>query len=90
MASGFDQKLTTFLQLKIPGYQAPRSTAPTSSFKFTSYNGDGEVLDTQVKGLTARASVYNEIKTTTFDSSSPIVGYKLQTLQVSFITLDIL
>jgi hypothetical protein len=48
------------------------------------------VLDTQSKGLSARATQFNEIKTTQFDSSSPIVGAKQQTLQVSFITLDIL
>ena len=46
IATGFDQEISSFFQLRIPGFSSPRSTSPTSSFEFTSFDGEGNVLDT--------------------------------------------
>ena len=49
-AKYFDKDIAadSYFSLRIPGFLSPRSTAETKSFKFTSYNADGDVLDTTV------------------------------------------
>lgn len=47
VADGFDRVIeaNSFLTIRVPGFQSPRSTAPTSSFEFASYGPDRVRLD---------------------------------------------
>jgi hypothetical protein len=45
-ASNFTIDIESFFELRVPGFNSPRSTSPSKSFVFTSYNSQGKVLDT--------------------------------------------
>ena len=74
--------------MRVPGFNSPRSTAETSSFVFTSYDADDNVLDYQQKGLVAKATEFHEIRTASFESTSKVVGESRANLIVTFETLD--
>ena len=75
-AKYFDKDIAadSFISLRVSSFLSPRSTAPTDSFQFTSYDGLGVVLDSQKYGLVAQATEFNEIKTVLFESTSQVIG----------------
>ena len=67
----------------MPGFFSPRSTAATDSFELATYDGEGNKLDYQTRGIVARATEFNEIKTVVFESTKPTVGVKDAYLKVT-------
>lgn len=55
VADGFNQEIesNSFFTIRVPGFESPRSTAPTSSFEFASYGPEGDRLDYQNVGIVA-------------------------------------
>lgn len=53
---------------------SPRSTAATASFQFTSFSADRAVIDTQMKGLVAKAENIRYFDDVELVSSSQIVA----------------
>ena len=85
-ANGFNRDITSFFQLKIPGYMSPRSTAPTDTFEFESLDESGQIIDYQRRGIEARATFFSDIKQIQIEPESHEVGLKDQTFTFTFVT----
>jgi hypothetical protein len=82
VATNFNISIESFFQLRISGFNSPRSTYPSASFEFKSLDGDGKVLDTQKRGLVAFASKFKYLNDVVLVSSSPVVAERNSTFNL--------
>ena len=85
---GFSKPITGFFQLTLSKFMSPRSTAPTQSFEFYSYDRDSSLLDFQLTGIQIVASEVNQLLSFSLSSEKEEVGAADSTLRVLFKSPD--
>jgi len=72
----------------VPDFVTPRSTTPSRTFQFQSFDADGKLLDFQHDGIQAQAADFGVIKEPLINSSNETVHTKNNVIQVTFQTLS--